>query len=130
MKKSALITLGIAGLLAATAAWAGYKGTWPVYVDTLNRTAGGSLGSTRNSTDSSQYIGCYTYAYSSGSEYALCIASTSAGAYASCWSSVPQIINVVRSLNGDGYVYFRYDTGGQCTYVEVQNYSTLEPKAL
>jgi hypothetical protein len=129
MKKPVLVSLAVAAaMLAATAAWAGAKGIWEVNIDTVSRRVYGSLGSARHSADNIQYIGCYATAYSSGSEAVNCFAKNAAGTYVSCSSSVPQVINVARSLGDDGYLYFQYDAGGQCTYIGVENNSWHFPR--
>ena len=127
MKKSVLVTVCVTLGLIATAAWAGGKTGAEVYADSAGRYAYGALGSARNSADAVQYIGCYVYAYSSGSEYVGCFARNAAGTYVSCVSSVPQIINTVRGLNENGYLYFTYDAGGTCSYVEARNVSYFPP---
>ncbi len=128
MKKPVFVAVCAAVGLAATAAWAGTKVSALVYVEPTSRYAYGSLGSARNSADTVQYIGCYISAYSNGAEYVGCFARNAANTYVSCSSSVPQIINAVRALGGDGYLYFDYDASGACTSVDVRQVSYFVPR--
>jgi hypothetical protein len=130
MKKSLIATFCVAGVVAATAAWAGMKGGTVVAVDAVNRRAEGSLGNARNSTDNNQYIGCRATANNNGTVSALCWAqgAVANSPYVTCQTTVPQMVNVASALNGDSYVKFAWDAGGLCTYIIVENDSWYAPK--
>ncbi|WP_147469177.1 hypothetical protein [Corallococcus sp. AB045] len=61
--------LGLALLTGSTAAWAGGKGSSPVYINISLRYASGSMGDARNSLDTDQGISI-TVDASPGSEFA------------------------------------------------------------
>ena len=50
--KNLMVGCAMGALMLSTAAWAGYKGTYFVNVDTTNRAAYGSYGDARSSADS------------------------------------------------------------------------------
>ena len=128
MKKSSLITLCVAGLVTASAAWAGLRGGTLVTLDMANRRAYGSLGNARNSTDINQYIGCKTTASNTGAEDATCWAQNAAGTYVTCRTTAPRLVDIARSLNGDSYLEFAWDAASQCTWMIVENDSWYAPK--
>jgi hypothetical protein len=101
---------------------AGTKGTYSVSVSTT--AFSGSLGSARNSADTSQQIGCWSY--SSGSGY--CYGKDSTGATASCSTSDAAMLTAIKSVKGDSYIRVNYSSGA-CTNVFVSNFSSFAPKA-
>jgi hypothetical protein len=127
--RSALLGLALVSVLAGTVAYAGFKTHWPVYIDSTWHNAYGTLGSTRNTADLDSYITCTVYTYKSGpTVYTYCVAQ-SAGAYGSCWSSQPHIAQVATSVSGDSFISFYWDAAtNECTYLEVANSSSYEPK--
>lgn len=102
--------------------FAGTKGTYNVYVGTTY--FDGSLGSARNSADTNQQIGCWSY--SSGSGY--CYGKDSAGTTASCSTSDAAMLTSIESIKGDSYIRVNYSSGA-CTNVFVSNFSSFAPKA-
>src|SRR5213592_957903 len=92
--------LMIAAIIAASSAsaYAGYKATVNVTVTTSQ--AYGAMGTTRNSADAMQYIGCETYATTSYS-HIFCRARNASGATLYCWQDLqayPAMASVAASI--------------------------------
>lgn len=102
--------------------FAGTKGTYNVYVGTTSFY--GSLGSARNSADTNQQIGCWSYSSGSG----FCYGKDSTGAAASCSTSDAAMLTSIKSVKGDSYIRVNYSSGA-CTNVLVSNFSSFAPKA-
>lgn len=120
MTKKIAITLAAAGILASSAAYAGAKWVYPVSVSKNADSSGsfvGTLGSTRNSADTSNYLGCYyenfTAAYGSR-QYASC-AAYDGKTFASCGTGDPALTNTIEHLQGDEYLWVQFDANGNCT---------------
>jgi hypothetical protein len=114
-------------LLTAFGANAGDRKDLPVVIDTVNRVAGGALGSARNSFDGIQYIACVIH----GGELdviAQCSARNAAGVTRLCNTGNTFLISVIEALPSDGYVSFSWNTDSQCTGVHVFNVSSNAPK--
>ncbi len=123
--------LGAACLTFAIQAHAGYKQGNAVFVDTAARFFSGALGAARNSADSTQYIACRTYGFSSGTTTtAYCFGRNSSGVSASCTTTNPVLVNLVMNFTADSHVAVYYDSAGMCTYVAVTTTSYNEPKVL
>jgi hypothetical protein len=114
---------------AAPAAWAGEKGVHNVNVNTTSRYAEGSLGTTRNSSDTVQLLGCWVNTSSTGTLSGYCAARNASGVTGNCTTSAPELIAQMRALSGDTYIRFFWDTSGYCTSLFSSNFSTFEPKA-
>jgi hypothetical protein len=112
----------------ATAAWAGQQVTYLVTVDTGTQEAYGAIGAAHNSADPIQFIGCATYTYASGFEFAYCSARDENGAFASCQSTDPRFLAVARGVNNASLVRFSWDASGNCTQMIVNNSSYYVPK--
>jgi hypothetical protein len=129
MSKRKLMTI-VAGaiMLAAGAASAGYR-YLPAGVRLGHSTAdgsgfaGGVISLVRTTSDSNQYIYCYTYGTFGG-----CAAVNLTNDVVACTTQDPGMLAVMRSTNGDSYVFFSADTAGACTNVSVQNGSQYAPK--
>jgi hypothetical protein len=126
MKKSwlglGIVVVGV-GLLSSHGALAGWKVTTPVTVDNANKRFYGALGSARNSTDGIQDIGCATDHIDG-----YCSAENSAGTSVYCFSSDPEIMAVMRSIETDSYIYVTHDGAGTCTRVSIAAKSYYAPK--
>ena len=112
----------VAGALATTA-FAGMKTSQQVVIVDANKFANGELGHVRNTADSVQYIGC-TIKGTAGS----CTARNSAGLTRSCSTTEAKWLATIAAVNGDTYLYFRWDTDGKCNLIIVENNSTPAPK--
>jgi len=119
-----LCALGFAGaLLASTAALAGYRHTLEVGIDDVGRVAWGDLGYVFNTSDRTQYMGCYNSGTSG-----TCYARDRTGLTRTCSTSNAGMLAVIRSLSGDSYLLFYWDASGNCTSVDVHNGSNTAPK--
>jgi hypothetical protein len=120
---AAMILLGSAGVLAGT------KTSFPVFVDDVAMTAAGSLGSTRNTADTSSLLGCEVESDNSGNgSFGFCSARNAAGTIGVCSTSSPELVAAMRSLNGDSFLEFEWDANGNCTFIEIDNGADLAPK--
>lgn len=121
----------LAALLTASTAVAGYRWNYPVTIDLASSTVTGSLGSTRNSANGTEWIGCGVTAQPT-KLYAICYAQDAAGGRASCYAdgaTSPSMVSTIAALNGDGFVSFSWDANGNCTKVLVSARSYWDPKA-
>jgi hypothetical protein len=124
--------LVVSGLLfvgsacAASAALAGQ--TPPSYyaVGVSTSSFSGSLSMARYSPDSFQFIGCYT-SFSTlpyGTPVATqCFAENSSGTQKACYTTNPDFAQAAGRINPTSYVYVTFDSGYNCTSIEVQNAS-------
>ena len=128
-KRKLMIVIAGAILLGAGVASAGYRNTvgqvrMGTYTDGSGYAAG-VLSIVRSSSDNYQRISCYSYPTSGG-----CLAfnyvNNSNGV--GCTTQDPAMLAVIRSLNGDSYLYFSADSTGACTNLYVQNASEYQPK--
>jgi hypothetical protein len=117
-----LTTLLTLSFVTTSNVLAGVKGTYNVSVSTTSFS--GSLGTARNSADSNQQIGCWSYDSGSG----FCYGKDSAGTSKSGTTSNAAMLTSIRSIKGDSYIRVNF-SGGACTSVFVSNYSNLAPKA-
>jgi len=112
-------------VLVTGSALAGFKTGQQVVIG--SGFANADLGYVHNTPDTTQYIGCYTYAYPN-QVYGGCFARDLNGTYASCYTSNAGMINVISALKADGYLLFYWDTNGSCTFVEQETDSMRAPK--
>lgn len=128
MKKVRTGTMVLAfsvALVASAAALAGFKTGQSVVISDSGQFANGDLGYVRNTPDSTEYIGCYNWS----NTQAYCFARDANGNSRSCSTTFADFVAVARSLNGDSYLYFQWDSNGQCVFVEVGTGSFTAPKA-
>lgn len=114
-------------MFGSTAAWAGYKYSTPVSVNTSTREASGPIGYARNSSDFTQWIGCEIYGTLTGTTVK-CYAATPNNVTGSCQTSNANLLAVAQGLNGDDFLTFRWDASGQCTEIRAYKMSYWEPK--
>lgn len=132
--RAAAIALTAAWLALGGAAEAGQRTTVPVFIDTVNRWAEGSLGSARNSTDLVQYIGCHTVGDAAVPHSTTqCWAQNSAGVVVSCTfrnvaGSTLSPSFGVPILSNNAYLSFSWDANGNCDDFYVEALSRYEPK--
>lgn len=127
MKK---IVGAVALLLAVslgTFVWAGAKTVLPVTVNLASRQLSGSLGSARNSGDSTQYI---QISHEGGPGYSVAwiVAQSASGAVGYCFTSEPNMVAAARAATDGSYIFTTWDVGNNCSYVSVQTSSTQTPK--
>ena len=136
MKKLATTVLGLTLVAtASTAAFAGYKYGYQTTILTFPTysMAYGSIGSTRNSADNIQYIGCQMYANTSYSVMD-CFARDVTGKYLSCYNRENQgLKDSVAAISDGAHVSFQTDPADQtkCGFVQVVTGSHMaEPPQL
>lgn len=113
----------LAALLSVAAiAQAGTRWAYQVSINDGSRYAVGTMTDARGSADYNQSIGCYHNTAS-----ATCYATNSAGLSRSCTTSNVAMIDVIRSISSESYIYFMWNTDGTCNYVLVENSSRWKP---
>jgi len=127
MNRKVLLGVSIAALATATTAWAGYKGYYPVNVNTTSREAYGALGDARASADATQYIGCAVTGYGVTGVSLACYAQDAAGNYGSCSTTDSGLITAATGLTANAFVDFVWDSTGKCTYLRVFTGSQYRP---
>jgi hypothetical protein len=113
-------------IVCAGTALAGYRTSVPVTVDVYSRRASGTIADARASTDSTQFIGCAVYGYSTVAQ-GVCEAQNSKGVNVYCYTTDAPMITAISSVR-DGYLTFTWDANGKCTYVYTSNNSAYAPK--
>ena len=127
MKKLIVVAAFVATGVTVISAWAGYKGNFPVYVNTSSRVAGGALSSARNSADTIQSLGCAVWSLP-GTRYAQCYAEDASGTYVSCMTTDASMIATASTVTGDSTLDFDWDVNHNCTYLSVEQQSYVAPK--
>ena len=132
--RSAERSLAITALATALVgtAHAGKRTSAPVIVNSTNRSASGSVGSARNSSDSTQWIRCQT-STSLISHVITCSAADSAGRSASCSMTGDDsnfLLLGLSVMSESSMITFTWDSVGNCTSVLISTYSDYVPKAL
>ena len=120
MKNIFVTSITIAASLLSQCAFAGAKVTSPVQVSDYSMS--GSLGTTRNSADGTQFLSCH-----SDGNVGFCQAKTKAGIYKTCTTNDPRLQSVILSINGDSYVSIKHNSG-ICTNITLYHGSQYEPK--
>jgi hypothetical protein len=115
-KKLVLVGAGIAAVstLGGTL-YAGEKETWTVRVFPDSRIAYGTLGSARNSSNSVESLECHIESWDDASTEVTCWAVNSSGTSGGCSSTNASLVNTARGISSDSYVYFKWDSAGECT---------------
>jgi len=126
MKKAGVLLGLFVAVGFAPVAQAGNKTYINVVVSTAGGYAYGSIGTVRNSGDTTQTLYCSFYG--SGSS-AYCFARDSAGTGASCSTTDSTLIQSLRGLNSDSYLRFHFDGSGNCTQFYIVTGSMYEPKS-
>jgi len=119
--------LGVSCLVAGICgvALAGARSDLSVSIDDNAKMAMGQLGSTFNTNNTVEYIGC-----NSTTNTATCVARNAAGLNRSCTTTDPETIAIIRSLTSDAVLRFQWETNGTCRIggVQVSHYSYTRPK--
>jgi hypothetical protein len=125
MKRLAKIAVSAALLSAAVAAYAGTRSQLFVQVDTTSRYAYGAMTDARGSSDPYQQISCYT-----NSSVGSCYFVNSVGTGGSCYTYNQTLIQQIREIGDESYVYAQWNADGTCSYILVQNMSWVKPAAV
>jgi hypothetical protein len=120
----------IALLVANQSATAGWKpASAGVTIDTVARTANGSISATRNTPDNSQQLVCWLDGTNAGIT-GNCHARNLAGTMRACSTTNANLIQVIASANGDSAISFAWDASNVCTAIQVMQNSAAPPKVL
>ena len=110
---------------------AGAKAEINVFVDKVGGQFSGSLGTTRASADTSQYIGCNVLSLSGGAPQINCGARTIAGGTngtASCTVTSQTMADTLKTITNYSVLRVFYNTTtGICTQILVDNFSAYHP---
>jgi hypothetical protein len=121
-------------LMVPALADAGARLSFPVSVNVQNKSAHGSLGTARASSDTRQELGCYLHASKTGNagnwQTGHCLAVDANGVQYGCYfrEDAPTLVQAVQAVSSDSYVKFRAVVGNTCHEVMVSNTSAAEPK--
>jgi len=115
--------VALAAIALTGTAVAGFQTGAPVTINDAGRYANGTLGYIHNSASPLEYMGCSTFQHQG-----YCTARDANGLTRSCSSIDARMVNTMRALNGDSYLYFEWDGDGNCVYIIVENISSTLPK--
>ena len=118
----------VAGLSVTAIAHAGLRLASQVDVEDAYRYASGYLGAAYNSnTNSTEFIGCAISA-GQGVTNGWCYAANAAGLTRGCYTSAPELIDLIRGLDSSGALLFSWDDDGSCVTITASQYSFMDPK--
>ena len=121
--KTVVRTVALAALVSsAFAASAGSRAVYQAYFNDAQRWANGTMTDARGSADNNQLIGCYHNA-----SFAGCYVTNAAGQGRTCTTTNPALIDVIREIGPESYIYFQWNADGTCNYVLVENSSRFKP---
>lgn len=121
----AVLAIAAVGLVGTPAVQAGYATGYEVYVDASSGYAYGTLSKARLSSDSTQFIGCYIYAFATGTNVR-CSARNKAGSNVSCVfpsNSNSSALAAASSIGPESDVSFSFNQDGYCSSLSVNNSS-------
>jgi hypothetical protein len=127
MRKFSGLAFGLVAMAVAGSAIAGYRAGSTVFINSASRVFVGTVSTTRNSPDATQYLQIQHSANSS-SEYVAFAARDASGNFATCYSYAAPIISAAKAVLSDSHLQVNYDTSGVCTSVTVFNSSWSPPK--
>jgi hypothetical protein len=132
MTKRAIVCAAVVSMvLLPVVARAGYKQSYPVSVFIYpdgSGSGGGSLSTARNTTvGSTAYVGCVLTANAGYTTYLYCGATDASGSYFGCYSSDPNLVSVVGSMTVGSDISFNGDASGNCTSLQINNFSYVGP---
>jgi hypothetical protein len=107
---------------ASHSAWAGAKNPYTVYINTTEGYANGTLAGTYRSSNTVEYIGCWTERINSIT-HGYCYARNSANIYRTCQTTNADMLATMRAVNSTSYIDFGWGTGTSCSWVYVHNQS-------
>jgi len=116
----------LAVLGAGGTAWAGYRDSIPVVLDSANRTFYASMGGARNATDSWSFVEIVFESNSVVGERALVAARNSSAQMGVCITTSAAHLAALRTITDDGYLRVYWDANNNCTSVEVRATSYLD----
>jgi hypothetical protein len=122
-----LAGLPLVALLSTVNALAGMKIVQTVVINKTSRYFYGTLSDTRNSSNSSEYIGCQSWTDGFNTSV-YCTVRDAAGEEASCSSSNRLLFDIVAHQISDSRLWINYNASGTCTNIQVDKQSYWAPK--
>lgn len=124
MNTKPFVRIAVLGMLVVTTsvAFAGRRAVYPVTVNDPGKAAYGTMADARGSTDGVQHIGCYHNATAAG-----CYATNAAGLARGCTTSDAGMMETIRHVTPESYIYFQWNADATCNYVLVDNGSRFKP---
>jgi hypothetical protein len=116
-------SIALVAAALSSAAIAGTKSGQHVVLSTAGMYANGDSGYVHNSSDGDQYIFCRITG-STGN----CYARNRDQVSRSCSTTNSTLVNTIRYIHGDSYIYFKWNEDGVCTSITVENGSMTRPK--
>jgi hypothetical protein len=98
-----------------------------VTIDDTNHYASGALSTVRMSPDSNEYIACQLISTVNGAGVS-CFANSITNQHRNCMVAGDWAAQAFASITADSWIYFSWDTNGQCTTLMVQKGSQWAPK--
>jgi hypothetical protein len=127
MKRVVAAAILTASALASGPAGAGAVLSGETHVDTVNRVAYGNLPDTRNSADSTQYIGCWVLGVAGSSTTVDCSAEDAASQRLRCSSADPELVKVAQAITDTSHVYFKCDASNKIQLLYTNKSSVFLP---
>jgi hypothetical protein len=121
-----LIGTAVVGLVLwsnGISAWAGVASRHEVYINTVDRSAEGTMWGARSSSDGVQFIGCSLHA----GRRVDCSAKDKNGNTAYCYSEDWRHVAAVKGIIDTSYVFFSGNPYGQCSVLRIDNSSRWLP---
>ncbi|AGC46586.1 hypothetical protein MYSTI_05306 [Myxococcus stipitatus DSM 14675] len=118
----ALCCLGAGGVAVA-----GERLDYSVRIDPVFRYAYASMAGARSSPDSTQRAKCSVIA-TQVNLLGVCDFVDAEGVSAKCTTTHQFLLEAIKTVNGDSYVYFAWNPEGLCTRIDVENGSPFGPK--
>jgi hypothetical protein len=119
-------------LTLASPASAGQKSEADVSINYATRTASGAIGTARSSAGTNQNIGCQSVLSItpgvSSETYLVCSAANANGDSVFCIAPVTFFHDVAATIADDSYIKFTWNDNGDCSSIEVRNYSYYKPR--
>jgi hypothetical protein len=132
VKEGIMRRFGVAGvclavaLLVGSSLKAGFRGTNSVSINLSARATSGAVGPARASADGNQYIGCFAYVFSSGSEM-FCEAQDVNGTSMFCSSTDPRLVALAPTISSISSIFVTWDANNTCTALEIAQVSFFPP---
>jgi hypothetical protein len=128
IKNIALCAIGVALVGISSLSIAGQRLVYPVSINDTYSFAVGTVSDARGSADNAQYIHCYNNAGAGWSgPSGGCTAANAAGVTRTCYTSSPVLVDAIRSISSETYIYFTWAADGSCSYLFIENGSRWKP---
>ncbi|MCY1076365.1 hypothetical protein [Archangium lansingense] len=126
MKRMMGLGVALAILGAGGTAWAGYRDSIPVVIDSVNRTFYASMGGARNTTDTMSFVEIVFEGNGVFGERAIVAARNSSGQMGVCIATSATVLSALRTITDDGYIRVYWDASNNCTSAEVRASSYVD----